>query len=111
MQFALHIRQPLCVGEYPGPAHLASLCVCFSVYSCIALVLCHFSAVCGPGVNWLSVSFSILRLELWFAGRITQDHCAVPHWQGSLFPSPVSSGDQTQNAHWEAVGGRAGWGL
>ena len=68
----MQLRQPLSVGEgimntqtqpgLPSPSGVAvCVCVCvfLSVYSCIALVLCHFSAVCvsvcGPCVDRRSV--------------------------------------------------------
>lgn len=82
----------LCVGEGimttragPGlrsPSGVA-VCVFLSVYSGIALMLCHFSAVCvsvcGPWRDWRSVIQHIAAGVL-VCRETTQHHCVLPPW-------------------------------
>lgn len=111
-----------------GVAVCVCACVLLSVYSCIALLLCHFSAVCmslcGPCVDRLSV-FRHLAAGL-LACRENQPKLLCPSSLGRIGPPPypphpglwflnspgalvvpISSGYQTQ----DLVEGRDSWDL
>lgn len=96
-------RQSLSVSEgimIPGPAWAAfsiwccSVCVFLSMYSRIALTLCHFSAVCvsmcGPCITRLSV-LQHLAAGVQVCRETIQNHVSLLIWGRIGLPCPLAS--------------------
>lgn len=78
----------------PPPSGVAvCVCVCFSVYSCITLTLCHFSAVrvsvCSPCVDRLSVFRRLAAGVLVCRENHPEPLCPSSQGRSSVHPVPL----------------------